>query len=243
MPFRRIPNSDAQRYCALQTCKLKSDATPAAERPISADNVTQLDAIFPQFKTALGARAADLSQQTASTDVASTALDVARQFISHFIQTLNMAIDRHTFRPSDRAFYQLDVNNGVVPPLASESDVLLWGQRVIDGEAARVAAGGMAIPFPSIAEVTTVFNDFKTKRDTQSHLSEAVDEDEEAIAALRPEVDALVVDLWDEIEFAFRRNAPSSLRNKAREWGVVYASRAGEQPDAPPAPEPPPPAP
>jgi hypothetical protein len=199
--------------------------------------VTQLNALYPQFKTALGARAADMSQQTASTTVTSTALDVARQFISHFIQTLNMAIERHTFSPSDRAFYQLEVSNGVVPHLASESDVLLWGERLIEGEAARVAAGGTAIPFPSIAEVTTVFNDFKTKRDTQSHLSEVVDADEEAIAALRPEVDALVVELWDEIEFAFRRNAPSSLRNKAREWGVVYASRPGEQPDPPAAPE------
>lgn len=242
MPFRRLPNTDATRFSALQTCKLKADDTDAAARPISAENFTKLTAVYGQFKDALGEQAAALSNQTKATSESSTAFNMARQFISHFIQTFNMAVDRNVFPATDRAHYQLDVSGGSLPPLASEADVLLWGDRVIAGEAKRVAAGGTAIPFPSIAEVSGAFDNFKAKRAVKSQRSEVMDADEEAVAALRPDVDALVLDLWEEIEFAFRRQPAASLRNKAREWGVVYESRPGEPVD-PPAPTPTPPTP
>ena len=35
-------------------------------------------------------------------------------------------------------------------------------------------------------------------------------------------MDDLIKDLWDTIEFNLRNEEASSLRRKAREWGVVY---------------------
>ena len=62
----------------------------------------------------------------------------------------------------------------------------------------------------------------------QSTKKDALNAEQEDVAALRPTVDLLVRDIWDEVEFTFRHDAPSSLRAKAREYGVVYASRPGE---------------
>ena len=42
------------------------------------------------------------------------------------------------------------------------------------------------------------------------------------MADQRPAVDDLIKDLWDTIEFNLRNEEASSLRRKAREWGVVY---------------------
>ena len=62
----------------------------------------------------------------------------------------------------------------------------------------------------------------QTNDSGQSTAKDAYDAGQEAVAAQRPSVDALIKDLWDTIEFALRADEPSSLRRKAREWGVFY---------------------
>ena len=66
----------------------------------------------------------------------------------------------------------------------------------------------------------------------QSTAKDAYDVGQEAVAAQRPDVDALIKDLWDSIAFALRADEPSSLRRKAREWGVFYLG--DEETSAPP---------
>ena len=61
---------------------------------------------------------------------------------------------------------------------------------------------------------------------------------QEAVADQRPAVDDLIKDLWDTIEFNLRTEEPSSLRRKAREWGVVYDEADEAEPPPPPPPEP-----
>lgn len=228
MPYRALPNTDVQRRTALETCKLKADATLLANRAISPANFALLGPAFVAFDAAMVARGGSMSGQLGSTDESEAAFHAARQWISHFIQTLNLAIERGVFPSSVRGFYQLDGNQVRLPQLSSEHDLMTWGGRLKTGEPARVAAGGAAITFPSIAEVNAVYDDFVAKRQAQSGMSDAEDEKEEAVAALRPAADALIKDLWDEIEFKFRHEPASSLRGKAREWGVVYVPRAGE---------------
>ena len=41
---------------------------------------------------------------------------------------------------------------------------------------------------------------------------------------MRPDIDNLILRIWDEVETAFDDETPSSKRRKAREWGVVYHS-------------------
>ena len=53
------------------------------------------------------------------------------------------------------------------------------------------------------------------------------------MAEQRPAVDDLIKDLWDTIEFNLRTEEPSSLRRKAREWGVVYDEADEAEPPTP----------
>jgi len=227
------------RFTALDTAKLKKDSTAPADWPISAANATKLDAQFPAFKAALGTRATAQSEDSAAVTQLGTAFSIARQLISHFIQTLNMAIDRHAIPATARAYYQLDLSQGSLPDLSSHDDVVLWGGRLADGETQRITAGGVPIPFPAIAEVTAAVGDFTTQRSAESGKAGTLTLDEQAVAALRPDADALILDMWDEIAFAYRKDPPSTARDKARLWGVVYDTRPGEPPVTPPSPTPP----
>jgi len=80
----------------------------------------------------------------------------------------------------------------------------------------------------------------------QTTAKDALESEQADVNLLRPEADRIILDVWDEVEFALRRLEPSTLRRRAREWGVFYALRPGEpeeptpaDPDTPTTPTPP----
>jgi hypothetical protein len=56
------------------------------------------------------------------------------------------------------------------------------------------------------------------------------------VIGMREEVDDLIRDIWDELDFAFRKEPAPSKRRRLREWGVAFESRparkGGSQPVA-----------
>ena len=75
----------------------------------------------------------------------------------------------------------------------------------------------------------------QTNESAQSTAKDGYDLGQEELASQRPAVDLLIKDLWNTIEFNLRTETPTSLRRKAREWGVVYD---GDEEEAPPTPPP-----
>lgn len=221
---RRLPQSDESRLKALNAAKNKKDNTPPSKIVLTPNTITRLDSTQPDYAAKMLDRGKALQAQSTATEALEKAKAKTVMFISHFIQTFNNSVDRGVFAKSDRAFYQLDVNSNRVPDLKSEADILLWGNRLIDGDAQRVAAGGAAMGFPTIAEVTTVFNDFKNLDNAQSAKKDAYDDAQEAVSTLKEEVDKLILRMWDEVETAYNDEPITSKRRKSREWGVVYVS-------------------
>jgi hypothetical protein len=221
---RRLPNSDETRHVALSTAKTKKDNTPLGNTVITPNTATRLDAAQPLFAQKMQARGKALQLQSSSTSLKAAAQAKTKMYISHFIQTFNMGVDRGVFPASHRAFYQLEISSKKVPLLNTEPLVTLWGQRLIDGDVERLVAGGAAIPMPSITEVTTEYNIFKTANIEQSTAKDTYDKAQEAVSGMRHEMDKLILRIWDEVETAFDDEPIESKRRKAREWGVVYVS-------------------
>lgn len=240
MPSRSLPHSDPTRTNALNTAFNKWNATAAPLRPFSS---TQFDALVAQrtpWNQAAGAAATALSAQLKATSKAETLGGGLGQLISHFIQGFNLAVARGYYPASARAFYQLDGSDSDVPDISSHTDRLVWAQNIVNGEAARQTAEGAAfkpMAMPAAAEISAALAAYQAAQAAASTAKDAFDLAQEAVQALRDGVDAVIVDLWDTIEYAYRHDDPTSLRRKAREWGVIYILRAGETPDpAPPAP-------
>ncbi len=235
MPYRRLPVTDAERLLALETAFAKAASVPAAELAISTETKTHLDAFLPSFRMEVMQRGTALAGQTQATLAQDTQGARLKMWLSHFFQNLTFGIDRGVFPASARAFYLMDVSQESLPNMSTEAELVLWGGRAVSGEAARIAGGGSAIPFPPIAEVAAELAAYQTLRAEQSTKKDAFQAESEDVELLRPEADALVLDIWDEVEFKHRHDSASSLRAKAREWGVVYVSRPGEAPQPPPA--------
>ena len=106
----------------------------------------------------------------------------------------------------------------------------LWIGRIklISGETHRIAGGGAPMLDPALAEVQAALNAYTTKHNEQLRKKAAYDAAQEEVEAMRPAVDKMIKKLWNQIEFYFSEDTPSSLRRKARAWGVVYATRPDE---------------
>lgn len=222
---RKLPNTDVGRNSALVAAKQKKDNSLPANNVFTQKTIQWLDATQPILTAAIQSRGNALAAQATATQLKKTAQERTQMFISHFIQTFNNAIDRGEYPPSHRAFYQLDVSSNSVPEMKTEALVHLWGERIISGDAVRMAAGGTPpMSMPSIAQVTTQCNQFKTLGSEQSNAKDAYDRAQEVVSEMREDVDNLILRMWDEVETAFNDEDASSKRRKAREWGVVYVS-------------------
>lgn len=241
MPTRKLPRTDDERSAALSTCAAKALNTAPANWLITSAQNSTLSATLSQWRSNRDAMPPALHAQTAATAAVDTALGKCARYNSHFIQVINLAIERGDLPASVRSYYQLPLAHAEVPLMNTCPLALLWAGNLKNGETARVAAGGAAMSWPTIAQVNTAATNCTNAESAQSTAKGSFDLAQESVAELRPTVDAVIKDLWDTIEFNLRADALPSLRRKAREWGVVYDG--DEEEAAPPAPPTPPPAP
>ncbi|MCX6198117.1 MAG: carboxypeptidase regulatory-like domain-containing protein [Bacteroidetes bacterium] len=229
MPTRRLPNSATSRIKAMRTGKERKDAIPAPlVIPYSAGTITKLDVFYPAYKLKVEAMENALQAQTNVSGTVRDNRQMAEWLISDFFSNLQSAVRRKLFNASVRTFYGLAVSDAKIPVLNSEADISFWGDKAATGEAARIAAGGVAITFPAIAEVTAAVTNFKNPNMAQAAAKEAYDAAQEAVEADHADADKLVLKMWNETEAAFDEGNKSSMRRKAREWGVVYVPTPGE---------------
>ena len=240
MPFRQLPATDATRSQALASGLKKSTAVTGTARLINADTAARLVAFVPKWEKEIIERADALGKQTSVTTALNLAGDKLRTIVSHFIQVFQFGVARGVFSPSGRAVYDLSVNEETVPALASEADLLLWADRIIKGDARRVTNfSEPAMAMPSAADVDAALTAYNTELALQTAAKDSLESEQSDVNQLRPEADQLIRDVWDEVEFALRQLETTTLRRRAREWGVFYALRPGE-PEEPVTPADPP---
>jgi hypothetical protein len=195
---------------------------------------TQLVPLSEDFGRKLEARGHALADQNKATIEKDDTLKVVTTVNQHFIMVLNFGIVRGKFHPSVRADYGLDATQETLPPMSREAEAIDWAHKLINGETHRIAGGGAPMLDPSLAELQAAFNAYSLKHDEQLRKKADYDAAQEEVEAMRPDVDKFIKKLWNQIEFYFSDDEPSSLRRKARGWGVVYATRPDEEPEPQP---------
>jgi hypothetical protein len=237
MPFRKLPNTDGGRFGSLRVTFNKTATTPPEQLAISEELRTRLNTFYPKFKKEIDERGEALSMQSGATNARYEAEAKCRLFVSHFIHVFNLGVARGVYPVQDRGYYQLDVSQESVPNLNGEENLCKYAEAILAGDIKRVANGGVPMTNPSKDDVKLVFDDYQARLNEQSAKKDNFDKEQKDVDALRSEADELIRDIWDEIEFKFRKDDAAAMRRKAREYGVVYVARPGEpeETDATPA--------
>ncbi|MCD8309979.1 MAG: hypothetical protein LUB83_01985 [Prevotellaceae bacterium] len=231
MPYRRLPNTDQARIRALKTVLDKVDIYNMYNSLVSFETLRAAQNFLTKFEAAHSYYMECFGRQSKAGGKHHANVRTARLYISHFIQVLNLAAIRSEVRMSQKALYGLDVKSNTVPDLSTESALAEWGKRVIDGESKRTAQGGLPIYNPSIAKVKVHYDIFMESYGRQRNYQALTARSLEELAAMRAQADALILEIWNQVEAHFGQVLPLKKRlDLCREYGVVYYYRTGEKP-------------
>lgn len=229
MPYRRLPNTDQARLTALQKAVQKASEADFTEQVIRYQTLSKAQTFLAQFLNVVTQYHQNFNSKVSANKQYRHQVQNARMYISHFIQVLNLAVIRGEIRKDQKELYKLDPESHILPDLSSEEDLLVWGQNIIDGENERVRQGGFPIYNPAINKVKVHYDIFKERQVNQRIHVKSTSRIYEDLETLRKEADAIILELWNQIEEFYRNELPYARMRLCEEYGVRYYYRTGEK--------------
>ncbi|HDR90558.1 MAG TPA: hypothetical protein ENN63_13145 [Bacteroidetes bacterium] len=228
MPYRRLPNTDNARLRALKTALEKGRELPPFRLAFSQKTLQEISSFLPSFETGIQLNRQNYSRYVDYGKKYQQELKKARLYLSHFIQVMNMSIQRGELPESTREYFRLSPDEKTLPPLQSEDDVITWGERIIEGENQRIRKGLSPVTNPTMAMVRVWFEKFMEGYRFQKTMLQKQARSQTNLANLRSEADRIIVQVWNEVEDHFRDLPDEMKREKAGEYGVTYVYRKNE---------------
>lgn len=228
MPYRRLPTTDIARLRAMRKA-LQVSGEGILKPALAAQTVVMLESFAQKFEQALQQMKGERKIRTKRHQELSSLESKARMYVLHFLQVINMAVEREEMKPEVFQFYGLEYAPGKIPVLRSEKDTLEMGEKVINGEQKRIASGGSPVYNPSIALVKVAYQEFKDAYINFTNYRDTVTRTIDRFVQLRKQCNDLIASVWDEIEKNFEDLPPKHMRQKAQDFGVVYVFRRKEK--------------
>ncbi|MFW9622738.1 hypothetical protein [Bacteroides graminisolvens] len=232
MPYRRLPNTDQARIRAMEKLLEKIGMISVSEMAVSLNTISKIRGLLNRFRRLSEYYKDCFDNQSKASRKHQENTKLARLYISHFIQVLNLAALRMEIKPAQKNYYGLQPNVHNVPDLISETALMEWGEKIIVGEMKRTSEGGIPIYNPTIAKVKVRYDIFVESNERQKNLQRLTAESLEDVTLMRPQVDELILDAWNQIEDYYKDVPDVDKRlDLCREYGIVYYYRAGEKKD------------
>ena len=229
MPYRRLPNTDQARVRALKAAVEKGDVYNVRDLAISLKTLFDARNFLLKFEAAQIYYTQCYDNQSRASRKHQANVRMARLYISHFIQVLNLAVLRDEIKPVHKELYGLPEAN-VVPDLLSEASLVEWGRKIIDGEQRRISQGGIPIYNATIARVKVHYDIFLDSYERQKGYQSATNRSLDELASMRDRADELILDIWNQVEAKFQGINPNETRlEKCRDYGLVYYYRSNEK--------------
>jgi hypothetical protein len=229
MPYRRLPNTDQSRIHALEKAIEREGYKENGQLVLSYRTIQDSSAFLTQFKRAHQIYQQCYDNQSKSSKDYRATLRMARLYVSHFIQVLNMTIQRGELRKEIKVGYGMDPDSNSIPDLTGEPQLYEWGAKIIKGEDERIGNGGVPIYNPTIAKVKVHYNIFAEQYYSQKLLQNSTAKALEALAEMRPMADTLILDIWNQVECIYQELPIEERIEKCSSFGLIYYYRSSEK--------------
>ena len=229
MPYRRLPTTDKARQRALDAVLKLATKTDQSDLAFSKHTLSELKLVKTNFENTVTQYNADLTKQSEKSKEYKIVLEKAVLYVSHFIQSLYMSIEREEIKEEALKFYELQDLNKKLPALNTENEILEWGKRIIEGEQKRIQKGGSPIYTPSIALVKVRLEEFNDMAVYMHNLKRITARSYEKMKKVRVATNNFISKCWNEIEDNLDSNSPKHKRQRAQEYGIIYIFRRKEK--------------
>ncbi|WP_373831437.1 hypothetical protein [Bacteroides heparinolyticus] len=230
MPYRRLPNTDQARIRALKAVVVKGEVCNVYDLAVSLKSLTEARNFLTKFEATQAYYMECFERQAQAGRKHLMNVKTARLYLSHFIQVLHLAVIRSEVRTAHLAYYGLEDSKNNVPDLSTESALVEWGRKIVDGETRRISQGGIPIYNPTIAKVRVHYDIFMDSYEKQRNYQSLTARSLETLASMRAEADGLILDIWNQVEEKYIEVSPNEVRlDLCRDYGLVYYYRSGEK--------------
>ena len=228
MPYRRLPNTDASRLKALKTVLYNDEIYTVRNRFIDWTTLSKARTVYDKLLTAADQYRIAYSAQLRGVGKGDKLQRNAMMYVSHFLQVLVMSVDRGEIKRSALRLYGLPEDNPSLPNIRTASGLLKYGTKAVEGEKERLKNGGRPIYNPTAGMVSTHLDIFRECYEGQEKLRARTNQALEILKTIRPETDAVLLELWNQIEDNFKEDPPDVRYAECRKYGVVYYYRRNE---------------
>lgn len=228
MPYRRLPNTDAARIRAMEQALAMGKELPPFKLAYKTDTFVKLQAFLPTFIHNHHLQRQSYNKKVSSNKDYQELLKKAKTYINHFLRVMSMAVQRKDLRHDTPEFFGLNNGNSCLPVVNTENDVIQWGKKILEGEAARLRMGRTPVSNPTMAVVKVHFENFLDAYHFQKTLHKRTNDYSDKICDLRRQADDLIVKIWNEVEEYFASLPEEEKRQEAENYGLVYVFRKSE---------------
>ena len=222
---RHIPNSNIGRQKALNAMVAKNNSFIApAVSALTPATIIRLNIDNTNYNNAMSAVTVAEGVCSRAMELVITNRALLHDNVMAFVRSLDSCISLGTMPKAARADYGLNTTNKKFPIINTDVKLLLWAQKIIDGDATRVTAGGIAMTYPTIIAFNLVFNATKTALTALNSANSVLVEKQHAVTALQTETDSIILHGWNEVETHYSDLDASAKRNASRLYGVKYIS-------------------
>lgn len=229
MPYRRLPKTDAARLKALKTLLDNNDIYTVRNNFVGWKSLNKAQSAYDRLYTACSQYRLLLVAQKRHTAKIDRLMRNASMYVSHFLQVLFLAVERKEIKKHNLELYGLTPETTALPNIKSPEGLLEWAPKVIHGEKMRLKKGGRPIYNPTIGMVSTHYEIFREMYAKQRASVMKTQKALEDVQSQREEIDALLLDIWNQIERHYENEPPERRYAECRKLGVVYYYRRNEK--------------
>lgn len=229
MPYRRLPTTDKTRLYALKTLIENDDIYTVRDRFLNWKDINDAHTAYDRLLTVVTQYELDKSAQARGSKKISPLQRNAMLYVSHFMSVLKMCVERGEIKRSMLQLYGLPTNMSALPNLQTAQPLIEWGGKIIEGEKLRIKKGGRPIYNPTISMVNTHFEIFMDAYAKQKSLQKRTRDNELRLMAMRPEIDALILRIWNQVEQHFNGTTVAERMESCKKYGIIYYLRRKER--------------
>ncbi len=226
MPYRRLPNTDKARARAMDIALRNQEEE--VELIIPYDFRKRLEEVSRNFSNKLNFKNSTQAKGVLNNKQHTENTNRARMYLSHFLQVVNMSIQRGELSSEVRTFYGIDRENQKLPDFSNDELLLKWGEKIIQGENERMNQRGSRIYNPSLALVSINYEKFVASYKDSKNQQMIQERANKELANYREAADQCILELWNILEEHFRKHNEKMFRTICSAWGISYVYRKGE---------------
>jgi len=229
MPYRRLPNTDLSRIASLEMATKMEGFRDRGELVLSYRTIQDALQFLNKFKKAQSKYSQYHQQYNRVNKTFRQELAMARMYVSHFAQVLCFAVQRGELKKEILPAYGIKAEGGSIPDLSTEQALITAGGKIIKAEEDRTRTGGVPIYNPTIAKVKVHWNIFQEHLLEHDQLRTNASKSLEEVTLMRPQADALILDIWNQVEKFYGDLPQNEKIEKCKKFGLIYYFRTGEK--------------